>query len=354
MRKTTMNSKFTLIAMTLILLILSACGANGANSSAPSDPSSGSSAAAEPGVEAPADEAAELKKVVLRLKWVHQAQFAGFYAAVKKGFYEEAGLDVEIRPGGSDFPSVQMVASGSEQFGVTGADQILLAREKGVPVTAISTIYRETPFVLFSLKESGIEKVEDLVGQKAGVKLGGNEELTFRAMVSSAGVDAKAIEEMPIKFDLSPLLSGQVKVWPGYVINEVLAVQELGHEVNVIKPSDYGINFYADTLFTTQELIENDPELVKSFTQASMKGWAYALEHPEEAAEFGLEYADNLKLEHEVNMMKASMPLLQPENLPLGNMDAAAWETLQDSLMGLGFLKEAQSMEEVFTNAFLE
>jgi len=353
MRRITLTNKSISIVMALMLLILSACGANGSGESnaAPETATSGTTA------EAPAasEEAPkELKKVVLRLKWVHQAQFAGFYAAVKKGFYEEAGLDVEIRPGGSDFPSVQMVASGSEQFGVTGADQILLAREKGVPVTAISTIYRETPFVLFSLKESGIAKVEDLIGQTAGVKLGGNEELTFRAMVSSAGVEPKSIEEMPIKFDLSPLLSGQVKVWPGYVINEVLAVQELGHEVNVIKPSDYGINFYADTLFTTQELIEKDPEMVKGFTQASMKGWAYALENPEEVAAFGLDYADNLKLDHEANMMKASVPLLQPQNLPLGKMDAEAWSTLQDSLMGLGFLKNAQTMEDIFTNEFIE
>ncbi len=332
--------------MSLMLLLLSACG-GGTNAQtavpAPSD-------AGEVKEEAPA----ALKKVVLRLKWVHQAQFAGFYAAVKQGFYEEAGLDVEIRPGGSDFPSVQMVASGSEEFGVTGADQILLAREKGVPVKAVSTIYRETPFVLFSLKESGISTMEDLAGQRVGVKLGGNEELTFRAMVESAGVDAKSIEEMPIKFDLSPLLSGQVKAWPGYVINEVLAVEELGHEVNIIKPGDYGINFYADTLFTTENLIEKDPELVEGFVQASMKGWAYALENPEEAAAYGLEYADNLTIEHETNMMKASMPMLQPENLPLGKMDEAAWATLQESLMGLGFQKSGQAMEDVFTNEFLE
>jgi len=346
MWRKTNKKKSVLVAMSLMMLLLSACG-GGTNSQSASPAPTDSAEAKE---EAPAS----LKKVVLRLKWVHQAQFAGFYAAVKKGFYEEAGLDVEIRPGGSDFPSVQMVASGSEQFGVTGADQILLAREKGVPVKAVSTIYRETPFVLFSLKESGIAKMEDLAGQKVGVKLGGNEELTFRAMVESAGVDAEAIDEMPIKFDLSPLLSGQVKAWPGYVINEVLAVEELGHEVNIIKPGDYGINFYADTLFTTEDLIEKDPELVKGFVQASMKGWAYALENPEEAASFGLEYADNLKIEHEVNMMKASVPLLQPENLPLGKMDEASWTTLQESLMGLGFQKSEQAMKDIFTNEFLE
>lgn len=350
MRKQFHTSLVTVLV--LMFALLTACGSNGGNaatgSSQPAPAPSGNTA------EASKDESEPLKKVVLRLKWIHQAQFAGFYAAVEQGYYEEAGLDVEIRPGGSDFPSVQMVASGSEQFGVTGADQILMAREKGVPVKAISAIYRETPFVLFSLKESGVEKIEDLVGQNVGVKLGGNEELTYRAMVKSAGVDGSQVEEMPVKFDLSPLLSGQVKAWPGYVINEVLAAEEQGHEVNIIRPADYGINFYADTLFTTDELIEKDPEMVKNFVQASMKGWAYAIEHPEEAAEFGLKYGVNLNLDHEVNMMKASVPLLLPEKLPLGGMETGEWDTLQSSLMELEFMTSEQTIEDVFTNQFLE
>jgi NitT/TauT family transport system substrate-binding protein len=341
MWKKTKTSMF--VFMTALLLLLTACASN-------NQPGAGATGAAGGNSEQPKS----LKKVVLRLKWVHQAQFAGFYAAVEKGFYKDAGLEVEIRPGGSDFPSIQMVASGSEDFGVTGADQVLLAREKGVPVTALSTIYRETPFVLFSLKESGVATMKDLEGKTVGVKLGGNEELTFRAMSKNAGVKSSAIKEMPIKFDLSPLLSGQVKAWPGYVINEVLAVQELGHEVNIIKPNDYGINFYADTLFTKQELIEKNPEMVKGFVQASMKGWDYALKNPEEAAGFGLKYADNLKLEHEVNMMKASIPLLQPNNRPLGKMDMAAWDVLQKNLIELKFLKKEQPLDQVFTNTFIE
>jgi NitT/TauT family transport system substrate-binding protein len=95
-----------------------------------------------------------LEKVSVRLKWFNQAQFAGFYVAKEKGFYEEAGLDVALNPGGPDFPAIQMVAGGAEQFGVTGADQVLVGRDKGVPVVAIAALYRKNPFVLFSLKDS--------------------------------------------------------------------------------------------------------------------------------------------------------------------------------------------------------
>ncbi|WP_080832724.1 ABC transporter substrate-binding protein [Cohnella massiliensis] len=333
--------KSMFVLLMAVMLVAAACGKS--DSDAGADGAAGTDAGEK-----------ELKKVVLRLKWINQAQFAGFYIAKEKGYYEEAGLDVEIRPGGSDFPSVQMVSSGSEDFGVTGADQILLSREKGAPVVALSVIYRSSPFVLFTLKESGLATMEDLVGQKIGVKLGGNEELTYRAMAQKAGIEDGAIEEMPVKFDLSPLLTGQVKAWPGYVINEVIAAQEQGHEVNVIAPSDYGIDFYADTLFTTEKMIENDPETVKGFVQASMKGWQYAIDHPNEAAEVTVKYGDGLNLEHETAMMNASIPLLEADKAPLGQMEESEWSALQTSLLDVGFLKEEQDLPAAFTNEFIQ
>ena len=124
--------------------------------------------------------------VTVRLKWFNQAQFAGFYVAQDKGYYKAAGLAVNIQPGGPDFPAVQMVTGGNEQFGVTGADQILIARSKGVPVVAVAVIYRRNPFVLFSLAKSGIKTPADFVGKKVGVKIGGNEELIYRAVLAKA------------------------------------------------------------------------------------------------------------------------------------------------------------------------
>src|SRR5947208_2174434 len=121
--------------------------------------------------------------VTVRLKWFNQAQFAGFYVAQENGIYKAAGLSVNIQPGGPDFPAVQMVAGGNERFGVTGADQILIGRSKGVPVVALAVIYRRNPFVLFSLVKSGVKTPADYVGKNIGVKIGGNEELIYRAVL---------------------------------------------------------------------------------------------------------------------------------------------------------------------------
>ena len=293
--------------------------------------------------DARADEA-----VTLRLKWLNQAQFAGFYLAREKGLYASEGLNVNVQPGGPDFPAVQMVTGGNEQFGVTGADQILIARSKGVPVVALAVIYRRNPFVLFSLGKSGIKSPADYAGKKVGVKIGGNEELIYRAVLAKANVDKSTLTEVPVKFDMTPLLSGAVDVWPGYLINEVLAAKEKGFDVNVVYPSDYGIDLYADTLFTTEAVLRDKPELVKKFVAATLKGWNEAIAAPEEAAKATLKYGDKLTYDHELAIMKASLALLKPDDKPVGFMDEAGWGAAQTLLLAAGFQKQPVDLAKVF------
>ena len=292
--------------------------------------------------------------VTVRLKWFNQAQFAGFYVAKEKGLYQSAGLDVNIQPGGPDFPAIQMVAGGNEQFGVTGADQVLIARSKGVPVVAVAVLYRRNPFVLFSLEKSGIKTPADYVGKNVGVKIGGNEELIYRAVLAKAKIDKSKLNEIPVKFDLAPLLTGTVDVWPGYLINEVLAAREKGFAVNVVSPSDYGIDLYADTLFTTEKMLQEKPEVVAKFVAATLKGWAAATVSPEEAAKITVKFGTNLTYDHEFAMIKASLPLLQPDSKPIGAMDGESWSAAQDLLIKAGFQKSPVDVAKAFTSKFLQ
>jgi len=286
--------------------------------------------------------------VTLRLKWFNQAQFAGFYVAQENGYYAAAGLDVNIQPGGPDFPAIQMVTGGSEQFGVTGADQILIARSKGVPVVALAVIYRRNPFVMFSLEKSGIKTPADWIGKKVGVKIGGNEELIYRAVLGKANIDKSQLTEIPVKFDIAPLLTGAIDVWPGYLINEVLAAQEHGFGVNVVYPSDYGIDFYADTLFTTEAMLKEKPAVVRNFVAATLKGWNEAIAAPEQAAKITIKFGDKLSYDHELAMMKASVPLLKPDARPVGFIDVAGWSSAQKLLLDAGFQKAAVDVTKVF------
>lgn len=300
------------------------------------------------------EEQTGLDKVNVRLKWLHQAQFAGFYTSEQKGFYEKNGIDVTLNPGGVDFPAVQMISGSREQFGVTGADQILLARGKGVPVVALAVIYRKSPFILFALQNSGITEPKDFIGKNIGVKLGGNEELTYRVMMKNAGVDTSQVTENPVKYNISPLLSGQIDVWPGYVINEPITAQEKGYNINIIWPSDYGVNLYADTLFTTEDMIKNNPDLVKRFVTATLQGWNYAYDNQDEAVTYTLMYSDQLNKEHETKMMQASLELLKPDDKTIGYMDKKVWEDMQKLLLENGFMKNPVNIDEVFTTKFFE
>lgn len=291
--------------------------------------------------------------VTVRLKWFNQAQFAGYYVAKTKDYYKDSGLNVSIQPGGPDFPSIQMVAGGNEQFGVTSADQILVARSKGVPIVALAVLYRKSPFVLFSLKSSGITEPSHFRGKKIGVKLGGNEELVYRDILNRAKIPVTALTEIPVKFDITPLLSGQVDVWPGYVINEVISAREKGFDVNIIWPGNYGIDLYADTLFTTERMLKDKPEVVKHFVEATLKGWRYAVAYPEEAARITVKFGNGLSYGHELAMMKESIPLLMPDKAPIGSMEPAQWSALQDVLLKGRFLKQPLALEQAYTTRYL-
>src|ERR1700688_4324572 len=285
------------------------------------------------------------ESVTLRLKWFHQAQFAGFYVAKEKDFYKSAGLNVDIQPGGPDFPAIQMVTGGNEQFGVTGADQILIARSKGVPVVAIAVIFRRNPFVLFSLAKSGIKAPTDYAVKNVGVKSGGNEELIYPAVGDKGRVDKAKLNEIPVKFDITPLLAGAVDVWPGYLINEVLAAKEKGFEVNVVSPPDYGIDLYADTLFTTEKMLNKKPEVVRKFVTATLKGWTSAIAAPEEAAQITVKYGTKLTYDHERARATAALPLRHPAAQPVGWMDAGNWSATQKLLVDAGFQKTPVDVE---------
>jgi NitT/TauT family transport system substrate-binding protein len=286
--------------------------------------------------------------------WLNQAQFAGFYFADKAGYYKQEGLDVNLRPGGMDFPSVKMVASGSDTFGVAGAEQILLAREKNIPVVAVAVIFRRSPYVLFTRKESGITRPQEFIGRKAGVKFGDNAELVYRTVLKGAGVDSSKIDEIPVKFDLTPLLTKQVDVWTGYVINEPIACEEKGVPVNLIWPHDYGVKFYGDTLFTTEETIKTRPEMVRKLVQATVRGWDEAIKEPEQAVSYTLAASEHLNKEHETKMLAAALPLLSPDKKPIGQMDAAVWESMQKLLLKQGFMKTPVDVSKAFTNEFLK
>jgi len=294
------------------------------------------------------------EKVSIRLCWLHQSEFAGFYFADKAGFYKNEELNVKFNPGGVDFPAIQSVIGGSDQFGIATPEQILLAREKGVPVVAIAMIFRKNPWVLFSLKESGIDSVQKFIGKKIAVSYGDSDEYIYRAMLKNAGVDSKSLEEVPAQFDITPLLTKQVDVWPGYSYSQPVNAEEKGYQVNLIWPNDYNVSTYGISLFTTEKMIKEKPNVVHKFVSATIKGWQKALENQQQAVFYTLQYSDQLNYEHEIKAMNAINSLVKPDDKPIGFMDKAMWESMQDFLLKQNLMEQTVDINKVFTPEFLQ
>jgi len=292
--------------------------------------------------------------VSVRLTWLHQAQFAGIYLALDKGFYKDAGLDVEIKPGGMEYPSIKMVTVGNDDIGMTSADQVLLARAKGAPVVALAAMYQKSPAVLFSLKKSGISTPSDLRGKRIGIKYGDNSEIPIRALLKKEGISEKDIKEVSVSYDPGPLIQGQVDAFADFAINAPIAVEEKGYEVNEILPADYGINMYADVIFTTDQVLQRKREQLVEFLRATIKGYQYAIDHPDEAVTATLRRDTNLRPEHEKRMFEASVPFWKPPGKRPGEMQESDWAGLNDILVTTGLIKQKVPLNQVVNYDLLE
>lgn len=291
--------------------------------------------------------------ISVRLDWLHQAQFAGFYYADKAGFYKDEGLDVTLNPGGMDFPAIQLVASNSDQIGMASAEQILSAREKGVPVVAIMTVFQKNPFVLMALKDSSIDTVQKFVGKKIGVKYGDADETVYRVMLKNAGVNPNDVKEIPAQFDITPLFTRQVDVWPDYVIAGAITAEEKGYPVNIIWPSDYGINMPGGILFTTEKMIKEKPDMVKKFIAATVRGWQETIKNQDLAIDYTLQYNSELNREHETRKLNAEIPLIKSNDRPVGYMDKNMWESIESFLLDQKLLNKKVDINKAYTTEFL-
>ena len=293
-----------------------------------------------------------LDKTSLRLKWVCQAQFAGYYSALKQGYYEKEGLSVTIDPAGPNISPIQSVVSGVNEFGIAGAEQIITAIDNGVPIVAIAVMYRETPEALVSKKEANIKEPKDLKGKIVGVVYENDENL-YRLFLKNSGVNEKSIKEVPAITGISQIMTGQVDAKMAYEMNDAILLQLEGEEVNLLRFRDYGVKVYADTIFTTKEMVEKHPEKVKKFLKASIKGWEYAIANPEKSVSQLIEINPALNYDHQLGYLNGSIPLIMTDE-EIGVSDIKVWKSMIDNLYENKMIKHKIDASTVFTNEFLK
>jgi NitT/TauT family transport system substrate-binding protein len=290
--------------------------------------------------------------ITVQLSFLHQAEFAGFYAAEQLGYFAAEGLKVTFLEGGPEVDFITPVVNGTALFGVAQPADVILARSDGKALQSIAVIYRRSPIVFFALSASGITRPQDFVGKNIRTTI--TVDQTLRAMMAKVGVRPDQYQIMHLPSDIELFASGEVPVWSGFVNVFALEVERAGYKLNYIYPDDYGIHFYGDILITTDDLIAKDPDLVQRFTRAALKGWVYAVENPTSVGAFVKNYKLDADEALEVANMTASLPFINTGEDFIGWMKPEIWAGMEETLREQGVLKNSLDLEDVYTMQFLD
>ena len=289
----------------------------------------------------------ELKPLKLQLKWLHQFQFAGYYAAKEKGFYKDAGLNVEILQGSASDPPVDKVITGEADFGVTGSD-ILHSFVNKKPVVVMSVIFQHSPYIFMSLSDRKINSPSDLAGKTIMVSEDQGGRL-LKALLINEGIPINSVKMIEHNWQNQDLIDGNIDAQCSYITVEPYALSKMGHKIDILNPINYGIDFYGDLLFTTVKMASNQPRTVEKFNEASLKGWQYAMSHPEEISEYILRLPGvkdrGITREHLLNEAKEMKKLILPELIEIGHMNAGRWENMLNIYKQLGLAENEATIE---------
>ena len=282
-------------------------------------------------------------KVTLQLKWVTQAQFAGYYVALDKGFYKDAGLDVTIKAGGPDIAPAQVIAGGGADVVLDWMPSALASREKGLSLVNIAQPFKSSGMMLTCRKDSGIKAPEDFRGKTLGVWFYGNE-YPFLSWMSSLGIPTdgsdNGVTVLKQGFNVDPILQGQADCVSTMTYNENWQIIDAGlsaDDLVVFKYEDQGVATLEDGMYVLEDNLADAAfaDKMVRFVAASMRGWKYAEDNSDEAAEIVLDNdASGAQTEkHQKRMMGEIAKLTAGSN---GALDPADYERTVATLMGGG------------------
>lgn len=306
--------------------------------------------------------AQDLTPVSIVLKWVPQAQFAGYYAAEALGYYEEEGLDVEIIAAGVDINPQQLVNSGEAEFGIDWMGNLLATREAGQDVISIAQIYQRSGMRQITWGDSGLETFEDLGGRVVGVWCCGNQYPTFAAL-TRAGFDPENPDDVTIAqqaFDMNAFLNREIDAASAMTYNELAQVLEFvgdGSEfpvytledLNVLDFNEYGTAMLEDNIFVRADWLaeEGNEEVAINFLRASFRGWAHCRDNPADCVEYVLAAGPTLGAGHQAWMMNEVNKLVWPSENGIGITDPEAFAITAQIALDYGVISEASEGEGV-------
>lgn len=314
-------------------------------------------ALAAPALAAPA--AKEPLKATLRLKWLPQTQFAGFYYAVAKGYYKEEGIDLTINPGGPNLLTENLVATGADTFGLSGGtDSVMAAIDKGMPIVAVGVSHQITPFVFVTKKDGPVKTLKDFEGKKVTAWFTGANYVLF-GMLANQGVDRAKVDIQPQQVSVTPFVNGDVDVVTATWYNELYTIRQRVGEQNLrmFKAEDYGITFPRDTLIVSTKTAQEQPGLVTAFLRASIRGWREAMAHPKEAVDIVMKVAPTLDRAHQEFMLTEAYRLMTAGKAGAEGLfwiDPAAMQKAEEFLRTNNVISKPVDVSKAFDSRFLQ
>lgn len=288
------------------------------------------------------------QKVTMQLLWLHQFEFAGYYAALHKGFYSDAGLDVTLKEGAPNISPINEVVQGRADFGVSSSGLVKSYLE-GKPVLMLAPVIQHSPEVLISTT-AHLNSPNEVA--KAGV-IGlqpGDESLDLKAMFVNEGITLDKLQINAQAHGLEDLLAGKIIATNAYLSNEPFLLQERGIPYTIIKPSHYGMDFYNGILFTSNVMNTAHPEAVAAFRAATLKGWEYALTHQDEIIDLILSQynTQGKSREHLTFEAKSLADLISSDMVQLGHSNPWRWRHITETYAKLGVVKADFNLEGFF------
>jgi len=289
------------------------------------------------------------EKVTLQLRWFHQFQFAGYYAALEKGFYADEGLEVRIEQGGEGRDPVKRVLSGEADFGVTNSE-ILLHRLKGQTLVVVAVIFQHSPLILLTYANSHVYTPQDLVGRRV-MMMPGTRDVEILAMLQSEGIPFESIRHVEAKFRVEDYLDKSISAHSAYITNQPYYLKEKKFPFRIIYPAKYGIDFYGDCLFTSERMVHDNPELVKRFRKASLAGWDYAMSNKEEIIQLIISKYKTWKSDGHLRFEAEQMEkLILSGVIETGHINPGRWKQIADTFVKLGMIRPGYSLDGFIFN----
>lgn len=286
-----------------------------------------------------------IQKVTLQLQWLDQFQFAGYYIAKEKGFYNESNLDVEILKYTNDINILDNVISQKATF-ATGRTSLLVHRNNGFPIIALAAIFQHSPAALL-VTDKNILTPGDLINKKVMITPDAITSASYMSMFFSEGILKENLLIQKHSFDINDLIKGKTDAIASYISNEPYELEQKGIEYKFFHPKDYGFDFYGDILYTSQKELETNPKRVEEFTKASLKGWEYAFKNIEETAKIIYEKynSQNKTIDQLIYEGKVLKTLAYNEKKKLGQIERNRFEEIAKTYRLLGILKKDYTLD---------